>query len=277
MSAPLSLSTSTPLSPSCLTAYIYCGEDTSSCLSDTGWTIDLADFDLDNGNSIFCTVRIGSGQCEVDEDDAVIVGSFQISKHNMAVSSLAGYAPKEFRIVSSSPDKHDRRILANDSNQIDIPLGAADFFDESISIILTICSCGTFQDGCESDDPFFFLPTLFPTPFLPSESDAPSDSPSSSPSGSPSASPSAVATALGLEGPATQTTLSEPDKGESSKPKVALIVASTVVPVVVLLVAACLCSRRRRKTAAEGDADSDSSSSSKQDTGNLSPWSDLEL
>lgn len=271
--APTTSPTFAPtLFPTCLTTYIYCGEGASTCPSGNVWAIDLTAFDSDNGDSLTCTVRIGSGRCEPDDDDPIDLGVFEIGEAQMELSILSGFAPKDFRIVSSSTtqesSKPNHRFLATGGNIFEIPLGINEFADDFISILVTICNCDASQEGCGTDEPDILPPTLTPTQTAMS-------------SESPSAPPSAVNTVLNLEGPDTQAGMSEPwsikDK-TASKPRVALIVtASSVFLVALLLLTAFLCARRRRKTTIidGGDADSDSSIVSKDE--NLAPWSDVEL
>jgi len=265
--------------PECQSTYIFCGDGVSSCFREEGWAINLTAVDADSGNSLTCTVRIGSGDsCDNDDGgDTVDLGSFHIDSHQMAVSPLpVGLVAKDYRIVSSSHEGAGGRLLASASaNQLDIPLGVDAFSNDFISIFLTVCECeNELQEGCSdagSDDvsiPWFPRTTAKPTE---DDSDAPSPSPIESV----------------LVDPAQVLTVPESteDDGSSSssikssnKPKTEIVaVAATVFMLAVLTLGFLYCSRlRRNRAVAYEDASSDSSVSVSKDA-NISPWADVEL
>jgi len=72
---------------SCHSAYVYCGQDASTCSLGGGWELDVSAMNLDRGLAIQCELRIGAGRCAestnqvelpvVDTD--AIVGAFEIT------------------------------------------------------------------------------------------------------------------------------------------------------------------------------------------------------
>jgi len=240
----------------------------------------LTAVDADSGNSLTCTVRIGSGDsCDDDDGDTVDLGSFYIDSHQMAVSPLpVGLVAKDYRIVSSSHEGAGGRLLASASaNQLDIPLGADEFSSDFISIFLTVCECkNELQEGCSdagSDDggiPWFPRTTAKPTEEY-------SDAPSLSPIESTLVDPAQVLTVPeSTEDDGSSSSRSSIKS--SNKPKTEIVaVAATVFMLAVLTLGFLYCSRlRRNRAVAYEDASSDSSVSVSKDA-NISPWADVEL
>jgi len=257
----------------CLTTYIFCGDGISSCFSDTGWTIDLTAIDSDAGNTLFCTVRVGSGQCDEMDNESIDLGSFQIDAHQMVASPLTGFIAKEFRIVSSAhTDKPESRFLATEGQNETIPVGANDFVSSFISIFLTVCECSELQQGCDDASGPIVMSRSTVEPTM--ESKVPNDLPSTAPSVD-SATLTVVDPALQVEAE-SGSTVDRISSNTGSTPKIALVLVAVGLFVLAMFLALCLyCSRLQKKRTVTDDASE--GSLSKDDNDNLSPWSDIEI
>jgi hypothetical protein len=103
-----------PTKKLCQPAFVFCGEDSSTCFSDldvamgSGWSIDVASaigFEAGTRGKITCDVVMGATDCDISKGTKV--GTFKMSSVGVKWSFVSGYGGLEFQLYTGDCEYND--------------------------------------------------------------------------------------------------------------------------------------------------------------------------